>query len=830
MLTEMEAGASYADALAEAQRLGFAEADPTDDVSGADAAAKMAILATVASAARHLRRRRARGDRAPRAGAPRRRGRDGPRGPARRLRDARRRPGRRTRPAHARRPPPPVRGGRGRVQRRHAAGRRDPRDHARGARAAGWRPPRRGRGHGQHRRHDRDGPGTTPAGGRWSRCLAAICRPRSPCTSRWTTGRACSRASPSGWQRTGSRSRGSCSVRRTAPPSPHPHARGPVRTRRRGTRGDRGPAGDARGPSALAVVSDRGVLGLGWARRRGAGGHARRGGRLSRPRLSARLGVDLWLKWEGANPTGSFKDRGMSVAICVRSRGVSAVVCASTGNTAASAAAYAARADPGVRAPAAGKRRARQARPGAGPRRPRDRGPPSTGAAAARELERRGTHVLVNSLNPTGSRARRRRRSRSWSSSAASRTCSRCHTAAAATRSPMRAASRSRARAGCAPSVESARRAETLASAIRIADPVHARDVAAAGADVVSVSDELIVEAWRALAREEGVFCEPSSGRPPRSSRARRARRARRSRDHRPRTQGPADRDRAGSAHGDRRPGSGLGRRGRRAVSCRFACVRRRRRRTSVRPDRAGVALDLERGRGRRGQRSAGARPPRRARVLARRLGRRRFTFTDRIPRARGLGSSASVIALGLGGTIAAGRGAHPKSCSRGIELEGHGDNLAAARRRRLLHLGNRIARVADGLPAVPIAVVLETTVETASARAALPEAVPHADAPPPRGARRSSAPQWPAARGAPPRGAGGPPARALPRGERAAARCAAAPAGACARRDALGLRPDRRRLGGARRRRRLRRGARRRVPGRRVLILDVSERRSRPI
>ena len=48
ILTQMEAGADYAGALAEAQRLGYAEADPTDDVSGADAAAKMAILATVA--------------------------------------------------------------------------------------------------------------------------------------------------------------------------------------------------------------------------------------------------------------------------------------------------------------------------------------------------------------------------------------------------------------------------------------------------------------------------------------------------------------------------------------------------------------------------------------------------------------------------------------------------------------------------------------------------------------------------------------------------------------------------------------------------------------
>jgi homoserine dehydrogenase len=52
ILTEMEAGGSYGDALAEAQRLGYAEADPSDDVSGADAAAKMAILATVAFGSR----------------------------------------------------------------------------------------------------------------------------------------------------------------------------------------------------------------------------------------------------------------------------------------------------------------------------------------------------------------------------------------------------------------------------------------------------------------------------------------------------------------------------------------------------------------------------------------------------------------------------------------------------------------------------------------------------------------------------------------------------------------------------------------------------------
>src|SRR6266700_1744322 len=66
---------------------------------------------------------------------------------------------------------------------------------------------------------------------------------------------------------------------------------------------------------------------------------------LPAPRLSERLGCEVWLKWEGANPTGSFKDRGMAVAVTrALERGAAGVVCASTGNTAASAAAYAARA------------------------------------------------------------------------------------------------------------------------------------------------------------------------------------------------------------------------------------------------------------------------------------------------------------------------------------------------------------------------------------------------------------------------------------------------------------------------------------------------------
>jgi threonine synthase len=61
--------------------------------------------------------------------------------------------------------------------------------------------------------------------------------------------------------------------------------------------------------------------------------------------LSERLGCATYLKVEGANPTGSFKDRGMAVAIAkALEEGATAVICASTGNTSASAAAYAAKA------------------------------------------------------------------------------------------------------------------------------------------------------------------------------------------------------------------------------------------------------------------------------------------------------------------------------------------------------------------------------------------------------------------------------------------------------------------------------------------------------
>ncbi|WP_403020240.1 threonine synthase [Salinibacterium sp. GXW1014] len=63
---------------------------------------------------------------------------------------------------------------------------------------------------------------------------------------------------------------------------------------------------------------------------------------LPAPALSARTGAKVWVKYEGMNPTGSFKDRGMTMAVTKAvEHGAKAVICASTGNTSASAAAYA---------------------------------------------------------------------------------------------------------------------------------------------------------------------------------------------------------------------------------------------------------------------------------------------------------------------------------------------------------------------------------------------------------------------------------------------------------------------------------------------------------
>jgi homoserine kinase len=108
------------------------------------------------------------------------------------------------------------------------------------------------------------------------------------------------------------------------------------------------------------------------------------------------------------------------------------------------------------------------------------------------------------------------------------------------------------------------------------------------------------------------------------------------------------------------------------------------------------------------------------------------FQFTDNIPQARGLGSSASIVALGLVAAMIVGKleRTADELLALGVELEGHGDNLAAALVGGVcLTWGTHIARVADTTPATPIALVPSHRVETAASRAALPDNVPHADA-----------------------------------------------------------------------------------------------------
>jgi homoserine kinase len=108
------------------------------------------------------------------------------------------------------------------------------------------------------------------------------------------------------------------------------------------------------------------------------------------------------------------------------------------------------------------------------------------------------------------------------------------------------------------------------------------------------------------------------------------------------------------------------------------------------------------------------------------------FEWTCPIPRERGLGSSASIVALGLvAGAWAA--GVEPgveELLETGLPLEGHADNLAPALAGGVcLTWNGRVARVADDLPALPIAVIPETQVSTAESRQTLPDSVTHADA-----------------------------------------------------------------------------------------------------
>jgi len=238
---------------------------------------------------------------------------------------------------------------------------------------------------------------------------------------------------------------------------------------------------------------------------------------LHAPRLSARFGVDLWLKWEGANPTGSFKDRGMSVAVTrAVEAGAHTLVCASTGNTAASCAAYAARA--GLRAVIVVVRGA-----AAGPKLSQVRavggdiveveGTFTDAFAHAEELGSLEGHVVVNSTNPHRIEGQK---------TAALEILEQLGGAPDMLTLPYGGGGNTRAYAlGFAERlprihpVQAADRARTVASAIRIVEPVHRADaeaaVAQSGGMIETVDDEQIASARELLGREEGLYCEPAS-------------------------------------------------------------------------------------------------------------------------------------------------------------------------------------------------------------------------------------------------------------------------------------------------------------------------------
>jgi threonine synthase len=247
------------------------------------------------------------------------------------------------------------------------------------------------------------------------------------------------------------------------------------------------------------------------------------------PRLSAEAGVEVHLKLEGANPTGSFKDRGMTCAVSHAVRdGAEAIVCASTGNTAASLAAYAARA--GLRGAvivpegkiAAGKL-AQALMHGA--RVIALRGNFDEALELVRELARRHPVALVNSVNPL--RLEGQKTAAFELIEALDELDALCVPVGNAGnitaywkgfreigRAPRMLGFQAE---GAAPLVIGRRVAqpETVASAIRIGNPARWEEAMAAmtesGGAIDVVSDAEILAAYRWLAAHEGVFCEPAS-------------------------------------------------------------------------------------------------------------------------------------------------------------------------------------------------------------------------------------------------------------------------------------------------------------------------------
>lgn len=257
---------------------------------------------------------------------------------------------------------------------------------------------------------------------------------------------------------------------------------------------------------------------------------------LPAPRLSKRVGAQVWLKLEGMNPTGSFKDRGMTMAITKAVEdGAKAVVCASTGNTSASAAAYAARAGLtcAVLIPeghiALGKLAQALVH---GARVLQVRGNFDQALAIVRELGERAPVTVVNSVNPFRIEGQKTGAfeivdalgdapdlhcipvGNAGNITAYWKGYLEYREAGHSTKVPRMLGFQA---AGAAPIVEGkvVEHPETIATAIRIGNPASWYGATAAAAEsgggIGAVTDAEILEAYRFLAVEESVFCEAAS-------------------------------------------------------------------------------------------------------------------------------------------------------------------------------------------------------------------------------------------------------------------------------------------------------------------------------
>jgi threonine synthase len=259
------------------------------------------------------------------------------------------------------------------------------------------------------------------------------------------------------------------------------------------------------------------------------------------PKLSERVGdgCEVFVKYEGLNPTGSFKDRGMTVAVSkALERGAKTLICASTGNTSASAAAYAARAGIAcaVVLPAGKIASGKLVQAFAyGARIVAIEGNFDEALAIVRALGQREDFAVVNSINPDRIAGQKTAAfeivdelgdapdlhllpvGNAGNITAYWTGYCEYHAARKAARLPRMIGFQA---TGAAPIFrgEIVVRPETVATAIRIGNPANWSQANAAiresGGAIDIVSDEEILAAQRWLASEEGIFVEPASAAP----------------------------------------------------------------------------------------------------------------------------------------------------------------------------------------------------------------------------------------------------------------------------------------------------------------------------